>query len=287
MALSHAATLAFLTVFDCVVLTGIDAHDSAIVRQKELQCTLVSLDTLNLDFKYIKTCSNDALFLIASPAHWRGSDWLIASLVAAGGFGIYQSDSWIQKTVLRNRTRFGDATASTFKMFGDGPYLLASTGVFYLAGMVLKNQNIKSTTLLCAESVLLARGCTEILKQGFHRYRPSESASSREWRGPAFSVKHLSFPSGHTTAASALASALAVRYQESPLVGIIACALAACTGLSRINDNEHWASDVFTGYVIGWYCGRNIAKSHLNYKNYVFSPVLIGERAGISISLNY
>jgi membrane-associated phospholipid phosphatase len=241
-------------------------------------------DTLHLDLTYFKGYVKDARTLAAAPAHWIWSDWLTASLVAAGGVGLYVEDRRIQTKVQENRTNAGDVAASIVEPLGNGYYLVGAFGVFYLSGVVLKNEGLQSTTLLCAESVVLARGVTEVLKQGLHRHRPNESSISNDWDGPGISTHHLSFPSGHTTAAAALASALATRYRESPMVGIIAYTLAACTGFSRINDNAHWASDVFTGYVIGWYCGRVVAKSHIHKSGPDVSPYFDGDRTGILLS---
>lgn len=245
---------------------------------------LYYLDTLHLDLAYSKGYFRDAWTLAASPARWKWSDWLAASLVAAGGAGLYREDRTIQTNVQRNRNRAGDAAASIVEPFGNSYYLVSAFGVFYLTGILLKNEEVESTTLLCGESVLIARGVTEVLKQGFHRYRPRESASPDKWDGPGISITHLSFPSGHTTAAAALASALACRYQESPIIGVVAYTLAACTGLSRINDNAHWASDVFAGYVIGCYCGRVVAGAHIRKNGLSLSPYFEGDRTGISLS---
>ena len=281
-----------MRAFPIVVVSGIGALLCAIESSgaepapgTSSHQPLYSLDTLHFDREYCKGYFRDARILAVSPARWKWSDWLAASMVAAGGFGLYTEDRAIQTKVQRNRNRAGDAAASIVEPFGNGYYLSGSFGVFYLAGILLKNEEMESTTLLCGESVLIARGVTEVLKQGFHRYRPRESASPDKWNGPGISTTHLSFPSGHTTAAAALASALACRYQESPVIGVIAYTLAACTGLSRINDNAHWASDVFTGYVIGWYCGRVVARSHIRKNRLSLIPYFEGDRTGISLSI--
>ncbi len=37
--------------------------------------------------------------------------------------------------------------------------------------------------------------------------------------------------------------------------------LASLTGLSRIHDNRHWASDVFCGAMLGWGTAKLLSKS--------------------------
>jgi membrane-associated phospholipid phosphatase len=282
----------FIRAFPIVLVSGIGAVLCAMESSgvgpalgTSSHQPLYSLDTLHLDLEYCKGYFRDARTLAASPARWKWSDWLTASLVAAGGIGLYTKDRTIQTKVQQNRNRAGDAAASIVEPFGNGYYLLGSFGVFYLTGILLKNEEMESTTLLSGESVLIARGVTEVLKQGFHRHRPNESSYANKWDGPSIATDHLSFPSGHTTAAAALASALACRYQESRVIGVIVYTLAACTGLSRINDNAHWASDVFTAYVIGWYCGRVVTRSHIRKNRLSLLPNFNGDRTGISLSI--
>ena len=61
-----------------------------------------------------------------------------------------------------------------------------------------------------------------------------------------------SFPSGHTTTAFFGAHALAKEYwEEHPGIAITGYALATTTGILRMANNEHWASDVFMGAAVG------------------------------------
>jgi hypothetical protein len=277
-----------ITVLTFGLLTGPYATESRDFRTTPPEASsrqpIGCHDTLRLNFAYFKGYIKDSRTLAASPACWKWADWLTASLVIAGGVGLFVEDRRIQTKVQGNRTESGDMATSIVEPLGNGIYLLSAFGVFYLSGIVLNNRDLQSTMLLCAESVLIARGVTEVLKQGLHRHRPNESLFSNEWDGPGISTNHLSFPSGHTTAAAALASGLAIRYRELPIVGIVAYTLAVCTGFSRINDNAHWASDVFTGYVIGWYCGRVVAGSHVHRCGPDLLPYFDGDRAGILLS---
>jgi membrane-associated phospholipid phosphatase len=59
----------------------------------------------------------------------------------------------------------------------------------------------------------------------------------------------LSFPSGHTSAAFCSASYLDIRYGEA--WGVPAYVLAAVTGWSRIESNNHYPWDVAAGAIIG------------------------------------
>jgi undecaprenyl-diphosphatase len=72
------------------------------------------------------------------------------------------------------------------------------------------------------------------------------------WLGPAHYApgSSTSFPSGHTVGAFALAGVLLFA-SRSWTLRVIAFALAAAVGLSRVLAFRHWTSDVTASAVIG------------------------------------
>jgi membrane-associated phospholipid phosphatase len=70
---------------------------------------------------------------------------------------------------------------------------------------------------------------------------------------------------------------VANEYEEVPLVAPISYGIATLTGLSRINDNQHWASDVFLGAALGYFTSKTILRLHSNKKGRHFT---IYPRAG-------
>lgn len=64
----------------------------------------------------------------------------------------------------------------------------------------------------------------------------------------------FSFPSGHTSASFSTATSLTYAYGWK--AAIPAYGLAALSGLSRIADDKHWASDVVAGAFLGIIWGR-------------------------------
>ena len=66
-------------------------------------------------------------------------------------------------------------------------------------------------------------------------------------------MKDWSFPSGHTTASFAAATALAMSLGKK--FGIPALILAALIALSRLYVGVHYPSDVLAGAIIGTLCG--------------------------------
>jgi membrane-associated phospholipid phosphatase len=64
-----------------------------------------------------------------------------------------------------------------------------------------------------------------------------------------------SMPSGHVTAAFAVATSLADDI-EKPGISVLLYLLASGTAFSRINDDRHWLSDTAMGAVLGIFTAK-------------------------------
>jgi membrane-associated phospholipid phosphatase len=65
-------------------------------------------------------------------------------------------------------------------------------------------------------------------------------------------------PSGHVTAAFAVATSLADDI-KSPLVSVLLYTAATGTAFARINDNRHWLSDTGMGAVLGIFTAKVVS----------------------------
>ena len=66
-----------------------------------------------------------------------------------------------------------------------------------------------------------------------------------------------SLPSGHSSAIWSVATVIADR-TDNVFVDIACYGLAALTSISRIQQDKHWASDVFIGSAIGYFIAKKI-----------------------------
>ncbi len=108
-----------------------------------------------------------------------------------------------------------------------------------------------------ATSALAANGVvTIILKKLIDRERPNSNN------------KH-SMPSGHTSHSFAVAAVANELYGNN--VGTAAYLIAGLVAISRINDNEHYLSDVIVGAGLGTIIGRGFAKT---YNENIYKPNL-------------
>lgn len=143
---------------------------------------------------------------------------------------------WVTK-VMRGLTSVGNA--SSWWVMGIG---LAACG-----------GSARRPALLLGGAALLATGASQILKRTASRPRPNPQVL-----GFSALTEHpdrFSFPSGHTTAAFAVAVALT---GEGAWLGPAAMALAAGIGVSRVYLGAHYPLDVAAGAVLGSVAGLTV-----------------------------
>lgn len=208
--------------------------------------------------KIIILCTGFCLLLLFNPVQAHSHNE--ALLVAGTAFYLYQHDQDIQHWAQTHRTVEKDRLAAFSKQFGEIKTVVPVLGAAYLYGRNQKNDKLANTALYGLESVAISGAVTEVLKLSGHRHRPNTGDPSDSWDGPGMSKANQSFPSGHTSTAFAVATVLATEYHDKNLVPQLSYGLAGLTALSRINDNEHWASDVFVGAAIGYYTAKTVIR---------------------------
>jgi undecaprenyl-diphosphatase len=153
-----------------------------------------------------------------------------------------------QNTLLRisgpRRSRdWSVRAARVFTRLGDTDMTIAH--VLLLASLAPAGQRL-STLITIGSSVLNATLLSQAIKRTVRRQRPSVTIPGFSSTGELPDA--YSFPSGHTSAAMALATAALT---VNPILGEAELALALAIGLSRIRLGAHYPIDVFAGALLG------------------------------------
>jgi PAP2 superfamily len=120
--------------------------------------------------------------------------------------------------------------------------------------------NFKDRTIILLMANVIANGTVFSVKGWSHEMRPDGS-------------DYQSFPSGHTAEAFAGAEFMREEYKDvSPWYGIAGYAAATATGMLRMYNDKHWASDVIAGAGVG------IASTRLAYWLYPKMQRLFGKK---------
>jgi len=198
--------------------------------------------------------SQDAHGVLTAPARWDSRDWRNLSIGLIGVGTVGMADHWIREAAYRSRTGATDDVARAVEPFGNY-YAFGSLAAFYIAGSAFHNREARTAAIDGVDASILASGLiTPVLKLVAGRSRPFESRRADDFH--PFSGR-TSFPSGHTTESFAVASVVASHY-PTPWVQVAAYGIAGLVGYSRVNDNEHYASDVVAGAIIGTVIGRAV-----------------------------
>lgn len=191
-----------------------------------------------------------------APARWQAQDWLTAGGVVLVAGSLVWADPQIRDFTQNHRIGWNDAALHGLGYAGDKWILFPAAGVTALAGCLAGSDKSVDTGLLCLKSMLLASAASEGLKLASQRQRPGGASDGDFWPEGGFSLRHDSFPSGHSTLVWSVAPVLAEQYSEQAWVAPLVYGLAVLASWSRVNGDEHWASDVFCGAAIGYLSAR-------------------------------
>jgi membrane-associated phospholipid phosphatase len=149
---------------------------------------------------------------------------------------------------------------------GPGPFIVG--GAFVAAGELAHVSGAASVGIRVTESVLLAASITAIGKGLSGRALPGVKTKHEFSFGRGFQDDNgpfVAFPSGHTAAAFALATAITAEAERkprpwTPIVRPVAYALATGVAIARVYQNQHWVSDLPIAAVIGMWSASTVER---------------------------
>lgn len=229
-----------------------------------LLCSPPSLaETTSESDAYLERSASVEKWFFQELPHHLGNDlketvwnrWHLLALAAGTGatIGIHQADSDIQEP-FRTKHYWGGADA-IFDLMGNslimGGGLLVTVAAAHWADAA--KARLTGETML--EAFFLNQVFTYALKFSVQRERPDAS-------------NHLSFPSSHTSNAFTLATVTESFF--GPWYGVPAYLLAGAIAFSRIDSNQHFASDTAAGALLGMMLGLGTAQFHKQEKQELF-----------------
>jgi membrane-associated phospholipid phosphatase len=241
---------------------------------------------LKLNKEYLFSYLTDARDVAIAPLRWNKNQWIGFAAFAGGTALVYTQDEEIAQLFQRNRTETKDKLNKYFFDPLGSWYLIPIFGSLYVYGLAAKNPEAETAALVSGKAIIIAGSYSFVFKNIFQRKRPDASNPSDAgyWGGPFDGFQHNSFPSGHTTVAFAAATALSTYYNDKFWVGLTSYSLATVVGISRIYSNDHWASDVLAGAVLGYSIGKLVANKTKKQSHFGFAPYYNGWASGITIS---
>jgi membrane-associated phospholipid phosphatase len=184
---------------------------------------------------------------------------IIVGVGGAGSAAIHPKDDEIAADVYQpsgGRHDFFHAGAT----IGDGVEQSAVALGTYIVGRASHHASIGQLGADLVDAQIVNGVLTQGIKAATDRRRPSGGAHS--------------FPSGHTSATVATAEVIREHYGWK--WGLPFYALGGYVSISRMVDNDHWASDVIFGTAIGIVSGRAASFNHVSHHVAIVPSVLPG-----------
>ncbi len=212
--------------------------------------------SLNNHDCFLNKVGSDLTYVISSPSRWERNDYIkLTGITASLGALIFLDDD------IRDEVQGYNGTVNDF--VDPFEHLGSEIGIALLGGSILigyvtDNDKIKQLSLSASESAFISLSITYLIKITMGRKRPALEEGPYKWTGPTLESGRMSMPSGHSAFAFAIASYISSE-TDNLLVDILSYACATLVGYSRIKDDQHWASDVYLGALIGISVGRVIS----------------------------
>lgn len=207
---------------------------------------------------------SDAKYLLTAPLRIDGKNALIAGGVAAAIGGLMAADKPIQRAFQENRSTTTNDIARSLETIGFARTVLGANVALIGAGWLFREHEagnrLMRTALVSLESQLFVEGIVGLTKFGVGRARPFTEEGTHSF--VPFENFDKSFPSSHAARSFAVAAVFAESYPQP--VPFLAYTTATSIALSRIQLNEHFASDVLAGAALGFLVGKALSWRHKN-----------------------
>ena len=160
---------------------------------------------------------------------------------------------------------------------------LAGIATWGVARLV-KSPDVADVALHATESVMLASVASQLIRGPLGRARPNYAGDTNQYDFHFFkgftAFKYRAFPSIHTSSSMAVATVITVELHRrkqsiTPILAPILYSAAILPGLSRIQLNQHWASDIFAGAFMGVFAGYKVTTYSHDHPNNWFDRKLL------------
>ena len=214
--------------------------------------------------------------------------WYEAAAAVGGVALLSVVDEPIQDWIQDHRSEGTDDAAGIFRREGEPIWWGGITVGVTAAGLIIGDDDVTRTGARAITSVAASAVASTGIKYLLSRSRPAEGVGAFEFH-PFSSLKdsdgtelRFSMPSGHTTAAFAVATTLADEIR-SPVADVLLYTFATGTAWSRMNDDRHWLTDTAFGAILGITTAK-VVNGRWRIFNLRPPAVLVGKEGTVALS---
>ena len=227
-----------------------------------LNLFITTQSTFSQNYYNLNRFGNETARFFKQPLKWDANDWGKLGLVAASTFLLTRIDQPVRDEMFKDRSYIHSAPIEFGRMWGEIYPTAIIGGVFGLYGLVNNDKSTKRIGFEIYQTAFYAGVITTILKAAIGRARPFTNKGPNHYNPfSIFNDDFHSLPSGHSTLAFALSTALSQNIEQDYLKWLIYLP-AVLTTFSRVYQDKHWTSDVFLGAAIGYFVGTWVHQQH-------------------------
>lgn len=172
----------------------------------------------------------------------------ILILLGAGGgaIALNQHGDDANARFFKREDHFSQNWRDAFSLAGSPATHFVVAGLWYTIGIKAQDDKTYEVGRKLIDALVINGVSTVAIKAVSGRHSPNGESQA--------------FPSGHTSSTVTLAAVMHEAY--GPLVGLPLYGLSALAAIERLDDREHWVSDVVFGAALGWVVGHTVASGH-------------------------
>ena len=234
---------------------------------------------------------DDAGHIISAPTRWDRSDWMTvgAGVVVVLGTAV-ALDRSTETFMAKHANESWDRMARNLEKLGGTPSVLIAGGT-YLAGVAFKDPEVRATGIDTMATMGIAQLLIAIpMKFAVGRSRPYTDMGTHDFH--PFNGGQ-SFPSSHTLQAFSLASVIS-EHADRPWVSCLSYGLAGLVGISRVEQRQHFMSDVVASGLIGTFVGKTVVSYNQSRRtdarskvSMSFAPIIQPGGYGVSLAMKF
>ena len=202
-----------------------------------------------------------------NPSHRAATWWSLGGLLGASAV-LEHNKNGLQSNLLEHSNEETDEVFATSKILGNAGIVPGIGMLLFLQGKIFSQPQVHETGLMVLESALYTAIFTEAGRFILAEQRPDEGGDMKFFQSSGHGI------SGHASIAASIAAPLSrglfgidpddgrwSRFGKRFGTGV-AYSLPVLTGLSRIEDNRHYAWNVALGLTLGFAVGNTVADAH-------------------------
>lgn len=211
-------------------------------------------DTAHGIFKsttYFASYPQNMVAVAKAPLHWSEDQWFQfgGSVIVVGV--LVPMDEVLNIPFENWTTPGAEAFGNAGDIVGGAPFQFGLTGAAMGVGLITKNKKWQNFALDNLQAQIFTGGLTWVFKELTHRARPESGSGNFAWYGPFNGHSNKSFFSGHTSLSFSTATMVFLHTGKKWWVGALSYGTATAVGISRMQKQKHWASDVVAGALMG------------------------------------